>query len=48
VRELAGKLGMSSAGAHHHIVTLRDKGALTPQKVTETRLLVSAKGRKAL
>lgn len=48
VRELARELGIKHAGAHYYIVTLKEKGALTPQRITETRLLVSAKGRKAL
>ncbi len=48
VRQLAAELDISHNASHYLIGMLRDKGFLAPRAVTEMRLKVSAKGKKAL
>jgi hypothetical protein len=47
VREFAELLGQDGPSNAHRLITLfRDQGLLAPRRVTETRLMVSAKGRR--
>jgi len=46
VRELAAKLGISRAGAGMRLQQLRERGYLTMPPITQTRLRVTAKGKK--
>lgn len=46
VRQLAEVLGVSHNAAHYQMGQLRDKGYLGERRVTETRLMLTAKGRK--
>jgi SOS-response transcriptional repressor LexA len=46
-REFADLLGQSGPSNAHRLITLfREQGLLAPRRVTETRLMVSAKGRR--
>jgi hypothetical protein len=46
VRALAEKLGISHGGVHLRLRALRDRGYLTMPPITQTRLRISAKGKK--
>ena len=46
VRELAAELGISRAGAGLRLQRLRELGYLTMPPITQTRLRVTAKGKK--
>lgn len=46
VRELADRLGLSHGGAHLRLRALRERGYLTMPPITQTRLRVTAKGKK--
>ena len=45
-RALAAKLGIGHSGAHQRIVALREKGYLTMPPITQTRMRLSAKGKR--
>lgn len=46
VAALAEKLGISRNAAHVRLLQLRSKGYLTMPPITQTRLRISAKGKK--
>lgn len=46
VRELAKELGISHGGANLRLRTLRERGYLSMPPITQTRLRVTAKGKK--
>jgi Mn-dependent DtxR family transcriptional regulator len=46
VRQLAEELGISRAGANVRLRRLRELGYLTMPPITQTRLRVTAKGKK--
>lgn len=48
VRALGDKLGIGHNAAHQMLMRLREKGFLTMPPVTQTRLRISAKGKKAV
>jgi len=49
VRQLAEALGKGHTAAHHTLQSLREKGFLNPPRaVTETRMRLSAKGKRAI
>ena len=47
LRQLGQYLNMVHSAAHHLLGRLRDKGYMQEKKVTVTRLMLSAKGKKA-
>lgn len=46
VAALAKRLGLSNTGAQERLRRLREKGYLTMPPITQTRLRISAKGKK--
>jgi Mn-dependent DtxR family transcriptional regulator len=46
VRQLAALLEVSPNAAHYTIGKLREKGYLAERQVTETRLMLTSKGKK--